>query len=146
MGRHGGLPESDDSGGLCLKSGERSSPALGVRAVTHCGRMRDTTAPEKKCFWLHLSARLSGLWDPPQFLSRHSHWSSKLKPTTYGWPTTRLIGPISPACNRYVQYLLTGTNPSVLNQHRWGYHIENLRIDTTLFPPFPSDGSTNPPK
>jgi hypothetical protein len=48
IGGDGGLPESDDSGGLCLKSGERSSPALGVRAVTHCGRMRDTTAPEKK--------------------------------------------------------------------------------------------------
>jgi hypothetical protein len=27
----------------------------------------------------------------------------------------QLTGPISPACDRYVRYLLTGTNPSVLN-------------------------------
>jgi hypothetical protein len=26
-----------------------------------------------------------------------------------------LTGPISPACDRYVRYLLTGTNPLVLN-------------------------------
>jgi hypothetical protein len=32
----------------------------------------------------------------------------------------QLTGPISPACDRYVQYLLTGVNPSVLNRHRWG--------------------------
>jgi hypothetical protein len=32
----------------------------------------------------------------------------------------QLTGPITPACDRYVQYLLTGTNPSVLNRHRWG--------------------------
>jgi hypothetical protein len=78
------------------------------------------TAPEKKCAWLHLPARLSGLRDPPQFLSQHSHWSSALKPNICRQQATRFIGPISPACNRYVQYLLTGTNPSVLNRHRWG--------------------------
>jgi hypothetical protein len=31
------------------------------------------TAPEKKCSRLHLSARLSGPQDPPQFLSQHNH-------------------------------------------------------------------------
>jgi hypothetical protein len=30
----------------------------------------------------------------------------------------QLTGPISPACNRYVQYLLTGDNRTVLNRHR----------------------------
>jgi hypothetical protein len=30
----------------------------------------------------------------------------------------QLTGSISPACDRYVQYLLTGANPSVLNWHR----------------------------
>jgi hypothetical protein len=32
----------------------------------------------------------------------------------------QLIGPISPACDRYVQNLLPGANPSVLNRHRRG--------------------------
>jgi hypothetical protein len=31
-------------------------------------------------------------------------------------PATKLIGSISPACDRYVQYLLAEANPSVLNQ------------------------------
>jgi hypothetical protein len=31
-----------------------------------------------------------------------------------------LTGPITLACDMYVQYLLTGVNPSVLNQHRQG--------------------------
>jgi hypothetical protein len=32
----------------------------------------------------------------------------------------QLTGPITPACDQYVQYLLMGPNPSVLNQHRRG--------------------------
>jgi hypothetical protein len=106
----------------------------------------DTTAPEKKCSRLHLSARLSGPRDLPQFLSQHSHWSSRLKPSTCGWPATRLTGPISPACDWYVQYLLRGTNPSVFNQHRWGLPHRNLGIATALSPPFPSECSTSHPK
>jgi hypothetical protein len=58
----------------------------------------------------------------------------------------QLIGPISPVFDRYVQYLLMGTNPSVLNRHRWGLSHINLRIATSLSPPFPSDCSTSPPK
>jgi hypothetical protein len=38
----------------------------------------------------------------------------------YWWPTTGLTRPISLACDRYVQYLLTGANPSVLNRHKRG--------------------------
>jgi hypothetical protein len=78
------------------------------------------TALEKNWSWLHLSARLSGSRDLPQFLSQHSHRSSALKPSTCRWPTTRLTGPISPTCDRYVQYLLMGTYPSVLNRYRRG--------------------------
>jgi hypothetical protein len=33
---------------------------------------------------------------------------------------TRFTGPISPVCDRYVQYLLMGANRTVLNRHRWG--------------------------
>jgi hypothetical protein len=61
-------------------------------------------------------------------------------------PATRLTEPISPAYDRYVQYLLTGINPSVLKRHRRGLSHKNLRIATTLSPPFPSECSTGPPK
>jgi hypothetical protein len=36
------------------------------------------------------------------------------------------------------------THRSLMDTGR-GYHIENLRIATTLSPPFPSEGSTDPP-
>jgi hypothetical protein len=39
------------------------------------------TTPEKKWSRLHLSARLRGPQDPPQFFSQHSHGSSALKPS-----------------------------------------------------------------
>jgi hypothetical protein len=42
------------------------------------------------------------------------------KPNIYQQQATRLTGPISLTCDRYVQYLLTGANPSVLNRHRRG--------------------------
>jgi hypothetical protein len=57
----------------------------------------------------------------------------------------RLTGPISPVCDWYVQYLLTGTNPSVHNRHRRGLPQRNLRIARALSPPFPSECSTGPP-
>jgi hypothetical protein len=104
------------------------------------------TAPEKKCSRLHLSARLSGSRDPSRFLSQHSHWSSVLKPSTCWWHATRFTGPISTVCDRYVQYLLTGTNPSVLNWHRWGLSHRNLGVAITLSPPFPFECSTDPSK
>jgi hypothetical protein len=35
--------------------------------------------------------------------------------------------------------------PQSLTDTSGGYHIENLRIATALSPPFPSEGSTDPP-
>jgi hypothetical protein len=64
--------------------------------------------------------RLTDLRVHTQLLSRASQRSRGCKSSSYWWPTTRFTGPISPACDRYVQYLLTGTNPLVLNWHRWG--------------------------
>jgi hypothetical protein len=103
------------------------------------------TASEKKCSWLHPSARLSDPQDPPQFLSQHSHWSSALKPSTCWRHATKLTGPISPTCDRYVQYLLTVTNPSTLNRHRrelqpWRrwlsrYHFLTFPTDSLPFSP-----------
>jgi hypothetical protein len=42
------------------------------------------------------------------------------KPNMHQQQTTRFTGPISPACDRYVQYLLMGANRTVLNRHRRG--------------------------
>jgi hypothetical protein len=98
------------------------------------------TTLEKKCSWHHLLARLSGLRDPPQFLSWHSHWSSALKPSTCWWQATSLTRLISPVYDRYVQYLLAGVNPSVLNRHRWGLQPWRCRLTTYYSSTFPTDG------
>jgi hypothetical protein len=42
------------------------------------------------------------------------------KPNIHQQHTTRFTEPISPACDRYVQYLLMGANRMDLNRHRWG--------------------------
>jgi hypothetical protein len=49
----------------------------------------------------------------------------------------QLTGPISPACDRYVQYLLTGNNPSVLNRHRRGLQPWRCRLATYNSPTLP---------
>jgi hypothetical protein len=95
------------------------------------------TSPEKKCSWLHLSARLSGPRDPPQFLSQHSHWNSALKPNICWQQATRFTRPISPACDRYVQYLLTGINPLVLNRHRRGLPHRKPQNSHSTLPALP---------
>jgi hypothetical protein len=103
------------------------------------------TAPEKKCSQLHLPARLSGPWDPPQFFSQHIHWSSALKPSTYRRQTTRLIGLISLHVISTFNTCSRVPTPQSLADTGGGYHIENLRIATALSPPFPSEGSSDPP-
>jgi hypothetical protein len=80
-----------------------------------------------------------------QLLSHNSQWSSGKKLSFCWHLTTRLTRPISPACDRYVQYLLPGSNPSVLNWHRWGlqpwrcqlatYHSTTFPTSCLLFPP-----------
>jgi hypothetical protein len=70
-----------------------------------------------------------------QFLSHNSQWGSGER-TSFDWqPSTRLIGPITPACDRYIQYLLTGPNPSVLNRQAGGYNLEGVDfLHTTPWP------------
>jgi hypothetical protein len=46
----------------------------------------------------------------------------------------QLTGPISPVCDRYIQYLLAGANPSVLNRHRRGIQPWRYRIATYSLP------------
>jgi hypothetical protein len=50
----------------------------------------------------------------------------------------QLTGPISPACDRYVQYLLTRANQMVLNRHRHGLQPWRCRHATYHSPTFPS--------
>jgi hypothetical protein len=58
----------------------------------------------------------------------------------------QLTGPITPACNRYVQYLLTGGNRTVLNQHRWGLQPWRCRLATYPLPDLPNQLSPLSPK
>jgi hypothetical protein len=105
---------------VCLEYAScRRSPYVAI-FHTDPTELHRFTAPKKKCSRLHLSARLSGLREVPQFLFQDNHWSSALKPNICLQQDTRLTGPISPVCDRYVQYLLTDTNHSVLNRHRRG--------------------------
>jgi hypothetical protein len=69
--------------------------------------------------------QLADPWVRTQFLSQDSYWSSGggAKPIFCWWPTTSLIGPISPACDWYVRYLLVGVNPSFFNRHRRGLQL-----------------------
>jgi hypothetical protein len=61
----------------------------------------------------------------------------------------RLLGLLSPyhqhAIGTFNTYLQVPT-PRSLTDTGGVYHIENLRIVTTLSSPFPSEGSTDPPK
>jgi hypothetical protein len=89
--------------------------------------------PRKKVLPTQSTARQ--LTDPQvrtQLLSRASQWSRGRKPSSWRWPTTRFIGPISPACDRYVQYLLMGANRTVLNRHRRG--LQPWRCWLTIYP------------
>jgi hypothetical protein len=58
----------------------------------------------------------------------------------YWWQVTRLTGPILPACDQYVQYLLAAASPLVLKQHGWGLQSWRCRLTTSHSPTFPTDG------
>jgi hypothetical protein len=77
------------------------------------------SAPKKKCFLFHLSARLSGPLDPPLFLSQHNHWSSALKSSICWW--IGYIGLLDP----YLQHVI-----STFNTCSWGpTHLSLTDID-----------------
>jgi hypothetical protein len=50
----------------------------------------------------------------------------------------QLTGPISLACDRYVEYLLMGANPSVLNRHRQGIQHWKCQLATYPLPDLPN--------
>jgi hypothetical protein len=96
-------------------------------AVTHSNLSRsrqhiytDPLPPRRRApSTIHSSTTVWSAGSYPASL-HNSQWGSGEK-TIFCWqPATILTGPISPTCDRYVQYLLTGANPSVLNRHRRG--------------------------
>jgi hypothetical protein len=112
---------------------------INSNAQSHCSR-------EKGLLTQSTARQLTNLWVRTQFLSWASHWSSGDKATLCWWQASRLTGPISLACDQYIQYLLAGANPSVLNRHRWGLQPWRYRLSTYHSPTFPTDGLPFPPK
>jgi hypothetical protein len=54
------------------------------------------------------------------------------KPNIHQQQATGFTGPISPACDRYVQYFLMGANRIVLNRHRRG--LQPWRCQLVIYP------------
>jgi hypothetical protein len=80
-----------------------------------------------------------------QFLFQHSHWSSN---KSQAYDDNRLLGLPGPYHRYAIDMLNTCSRvstPRFLTDTARGYHIENLRIATTLSPPFPFKGSNDPP-
>jgi hypothetical protein len=77
-------------------------------------------------------------WVRTQLLSHNSQWSSGEKSSFCWQPTTRLTRPISPACDRYVQYLLTGANKWSLIHIGGGYNLGGTGLPRTHSPTFPT--------
>jgi hypothetical protein len=81
-----------------------------------------------------------------QFLSQHRHWSSALKPNIFWQQPTRFTGlPYHRHAIGTFNTCSRVSTPRSLTDTDRGYHIESLRIATTLSPPFPSEGFTDPP-
>jgi hypothetical protein len=93
---------------------------------------------EKGLLTQSTALRLTDLRVHTQLLSRASQWSRGREPSSWWWPTTRFTGLISPACDRYIQYLLTGANSSVLNWHRRGLQPWRFRLFIYHSPTFPT--------
>jgi hypothetical protein len=98
---------------------------------SHCSR-------EKGLLTQSTVRRLTDLWVHTQLLCRANQWSRGRKSSSWRWPTTRFIGPISPSCDRYVQYFLTGANSSVLNRHKRRLQPWRCRLSTYHSSTFPT--------
>jgi hypothetical protein len=90
-------------------------------------------------------------WRNPQpgWVIRGSHTVSLLWQPMKQWGQSQasidvwlhqFTGPITPARDQYVQYLLAGANPSFLNQYRRGLQPWRCQLSTSHSPTFPTDG------
>jgi hypothetical protein len=92
---------------------------------------QDNCSREKMLPTQSTACWLTDPWVHTQFLSRANQWRSGGKTKHLLTAATRLTGPISLACEQYVQYLLAGANPSVLNRHRWGCNLGGAGLPHT---------------
>jgi hypothetical protein len=113
--------------------------------VSHQQHWTDPTAPQKKGSRHNPQPGWVINRSATQFLSQHNHWSSNESQTSIdsrlldlpGTYHCHAIGTFN-TCSRV-------PTPRSLTDTSGGYYIENIRIATTLSPPFPSEGSTDPP-
>jgi hypothetical protein len=82
----------------------------------------------------------------PSFSPKPTNEAVGAKWSIYRRHATRLTGPISLACDQYVQYLLTEANPSDLNRHSRGLQPWRCRLATYHSPTFPTCCLHFPPK
>jgi hypothetical protein len=86
---------------------------------------------------IHSTTAIRSMGPYPTSLSQQPK-SSGEKSSSCWQLTTRLTGPISPACDRYVQYLLTGpTERSLINTSE-GYNLESASLPHTHSLTFPT--------
>jgi hypothetical protein len=115
--------------------------------ANHQQRWEDRTPPEKKGSWHNPQhASWSIRKSATQFLSQDNHWSSNESQASIGNRLHRFIGPITSVCDWYIQYLLLGANPLVLNRHRQGLQPWRCCLSTYHSLNFPTDGLYFPPK
>jgi hypothetical protein len=106
---------------------------------SHCSREK----------WLSIQStarRLTDPWVCSQFLSQANQWSRRLNPSFYRYQAIRLTGPISLACDRYVQYMLVGAKSSVINRHKWRLQSWRCQLSTCHSPTFTTSCLPFPPK
>jgi hypothetical protein len=106
-------------------------------------KLSRATAPEKRGFW-HNPQHAS--WPTrrsvPSFSPKPTNEAVGAKPSIYRQQATRFTGPISPAYDRYVQYLLTGPTHRSLTDTGGGYNIGCADLLHTIPRPFQPVAST----
>jgi hypothetical protein len=90
-----------------------------------------------------MADRSTGLYPVSLPSQPMKQWGAKS--TFCWWSATRFTGLISPACDRYVQYLLAGVNPSALNRHKRGLQPWRCQLSTHHPLTFPTDYFHFPP-
>jgi hypothetical protein len=128
-------------GHMYLTRSMHSNPPRDTDGVgqSHCSR-------EKGLLTQSTTHWLTDPWGPYLVSLLSQPMKQWRKPNICRRQATRLTGPISPTCDRYVQYLLTGVNPSVLNWHRQGLQPWRYRFYTYPLPYLPNQLSPLSPK
>jgi hypothetical protein len=95
----------------------------------HCSREEGLPTQSTACSWLIRGS-------VPIFSTEPANEAVGAKPSIYQRLATRLTGPITPVCDRYVQYMLAGANRTVFNRHRRGLQPWRYRLATYHSPTF----------